>query len=144
MDARIDPYAIFGLQLGDAHIIRNAGGLVTADAVRSLAVSQRLLDTNQIIVLMHDDCGLHGASEADFASTLAADGARPGWQVGAFEDLEEALCEGLARLRSSAELEHRDGIRAMIFDPDTGRVRELTANGRPATDVSTLFAERPA
>ncbi len=132
MDARIDPLALFGLRLGDAHVVRNAGGLVTPDAIRSLAASQRLLETNEIAVVMHDKCGLHGASDADFADTLAADGATPDWRLGAFADLEQTLCEGVARLRSSPELPYREGIRGFVFDPETGRVRE------PDTDSQSL------
>jgi carbonic anhydrase len=124
MDARIDPLALFGLRLGDVHVIRNAGGLVTPDAIRSLAASQRLLDTNEIAVLMHDGCGLHGASDADFAEVLAADGAAPDWRLGAFADLEQTLREGVERLRSSPELPYRESIRGFVFNPETGRVRE--------------------
>ena len=124
MDARIDPLALFGLHLGDAHIVRNAGGLVTPDAVRSLAASQRLLDTNEIAVVMHDGCGLHGASDADFAEVLAVDAAAPEWRPGAFSDLEQALRAGVERLRSSPELPYRESVRGFIFDPETGRVRE--------------------
>jgi carbonic anhydrase len=131
MDARIDPLALFGLRLGDAHVVRNAGGLVTPDAIRSLAASQRLLETNEIAVVMHDGCGLHGASDADFADTLAADGATPDWRLGAFADLEQTLRDGVERLRSSPELPYRKSIRGFVFDPETGRVREPAA-GRPA------------
>jgi carbonic anhydrase len=127
MDARIDPLALFDLRLGDAHVIRNAGGLVTPDAIRSLAASQRLLDTNEIAVVMHDRCGLHGGSDADFADTLAADGATPDWRLGAFADLEQTLRDGVERLRASPELPYRESIRGFIFDPETGRVREPDA-----------------
>jgi carbonic anhydrase len=129
--AGIDPLALFDLGLGDAHVIRNAGGLVTPDAIRSLAASQRLLDTNEIAVVMHDKCGLHGASDADFADTLAADGATPDWPLGAFADLEQTLREGVERLRASPELPYRESIRGFIFDPETGRVRELAVAGPP-------------
>jgi carbonic anhydrase len=132
MDARIDPCAIFDLRLGDAHVVRNAGGIVTPDAIRSLAVSQRLLETNEIAVVMHEGCGLHGASDARFAAMLAADGAAPDWRLGAFADLEQALSEGLRRLRSSPELPYRENIRAFIFDPETGRLREPDGEGQPA------------
>src|SRR6478752_6348110 len=101
MDTRIDLLPMLGLARGDAHIIRNAGGLVTDDAIRSLSVSQRLLGTQEIVVVMHDDCGLHGASEDEFAQTLASDGVLPTWRLGAFEDVDETLRRGLARLRSS-------------------------------------------
>jgi carbonic anhydrase len=124
MDTRIDLFAILGLERGEAHIIRNAGGLVTDDAIRSLSASQRLLGTEEIVVLMHDDCGLHGASEDEFARALAADGAQPTWRLGAFDDVEAALRLGLDRLRSSSELPARDRIRGFIFDPETGGLRE--------------------
>jgi carbonic anhydrase len=110
MDARMDLFLMLGLARGDAHIIRNAGGLVTDDALRSLVVSQRLLGTEEIVVLMHDGCGLHGAAEE---------------HLGAFADLEATLRSGLARLRSSPELPARDRIRGFIFDPESGALREV-------------------
>ena len=125
MDTRIDLFPMLGLQRGDAHIIRNAGGLPTDDAIRSLAVSQRLLGTEEVVVVMHEGCGLRGASEDEFAQALAADGARPGWRLGAFEDVEEALRHGLERLRAAPELPARDHIRGFVFDPETGALREL-------------------
>jgi carbonic anhydrase len=125
MDARIDVFSILGIARGDAHIIRNAGGLVTDDALRSLAASQRLLGTEEVIVLMHDGCGLHGASDDEFAVTLHADGADPEWKLGSFEDLDGALRAGLERLRSSAELPARDHIRGFVFNPETGELREI-------------------
>jgi carbonic anhydrase len=127
MDTRIDLVAMLGLERGDAHIIRNAGGLATDDAVRSLSASQRLLGTEEIVVVMHDGCGLHGASEDSFAHALAADGALPSWRLGAFEDVEAALAHSLARLRASPELPSRDHIRGFIFDPDSGTLREAPA-----------------
>src|SRR5882762_4938127 len=99
MDTRIDPFPMLGLARGDAHIIRNAGGLATDDAIRSLSASQRLLGTDEIVVVMHEGCGLHRASEDEFARALAADGVLPTWRLGAFDDLETALRGGLARLR---------------------------------------------
>src|SRR5215207_8686002 len=83
MDTRIDLFPMLGLERGDAHIIRNAGGLVTEDAIRSLSVSQRLLETVEVVVVMHEGCGLHRASDDDFAEQLAADGVLPGWRLGA-------------------------------------------------------------
>ena len=125
MDTRIDLFPMLGLQRGDAHIIRNAGGLATDDAIRSLSASQRLLGTEEIVVVMHEGCGLHGASEDDFAQALAADGALPTWRLGAFEDVEEALRQSIARLRASRELPVREHIRGFIFDPETGALREV-------------------
>jgi carbonic anhydrase len=125
MDTRLDLFPMLGLARGDAHIIRNAGGLATDDAIRSLSVSQRLLGTEEIVVLMHEGCGLLGASEDAFAHALAADGAQPAWRLGAFQDLESTLRNSLARLRSSPELPARDHIRGFVFDPETGALREV-------------------
>jgi carbonic anhydrase len=125
MDTRLDVFRMLGLERGDAHIIRNAGGLATDDAIRSLSISQRLLGTAEIVVVMHDGCGLHGASEDEFAQALAADGVLPSWRLGAFDDVEEALRHSLARLRSSRELPARDQIRGFVFDPETGAMREV-------------------
>jgi carbonic anhydrase len=110
MDARLDVEETLGLRTGDAHIIRNAGGLVTDDVIRSLSVSQRLLGTEEIVVVMHDGCGLHGASE---------------YELGAFDDLEATLRASLARLQASPELPARDHIRGFIFDPESGTLREI-------------------
>jgi carbonic anhydrase len=127
MDTRIDLFPMLGLERGDAHIIRNAGGLATDDAIRSLSASQRLLGTEEIVVVMHDDCGLHRASEDEFALALAADGVLPTWRLGAFDDVEATLRHGLARLRSSRELTAREHVRGFIFDPETGVLREVQA-----------------
>jgi carbonic anhydrase len=120
MDARIDPLSLLGLELGDAHIIRNAGGLVTQDAIRSLSASQRLLGTRRIALVMHSGCGLHGASDDQFNSLLVSDGVAPDWRLGSFRDVTEALRLGVARLRASRELPYRDDIQAFVFDTDSG------------------------
>lgn len=125
MDTRIDLLPMLGLQRGDAHIIRNAGGLVTDDALRSMSASQRLLGTEEVIVVMHDDCGLRGASEDDYRQTLAADGVLPTWRLGAFDDVEDTLRNSLERLRDSRELPSRDRIRGFVFDPENGTLREV-------------------
>jgi len=125
MDTRIDPFPMLGLERGDAHILRNAGGLATDDVIRSLSASQRLLGTEEVVVVMHDNCGLHGASEDEFARGLAADGVLPSWRLGAFTDIDATLRHSLARLRSSPELPARDHIRGFIFDPETGAMREV-------------------
>jgi len=125
MDTRIDLFPMLGIARGDAHIIRNAGGLATDDAIRSLSISQRLLGTEEVLVVMHEGCGLCGASEDDFGRALAADGALPNWRIGAFEDVRATLLQGLARLRSSAELQARDRIRGLIFDPESGTLVDV-------------------
>ncbi len=140
MDTRIDLFAMLGLQRGDAHIIRNAGGLVTDDAIRSLSASQRLLGTEEIVVVMHDGCGLRGASEDDFARALIADGVLPTWRLGAFEDVEDTLRHSLLRLRSSRELPAREHIRGFVFDPETGALREVRASGTEAAPADTASA----
>lgn len=134
MDTRLDIFPMLGLDRGDAHIIRNAGGLVTDDALRSLTISQHLLGTEEIIVMMHDGCGLLGASEEDFAETLAAEGALPTWRLGAFDDVERTLSLGLARLRSAPTLPARDAVRGFVFNPDTGAMREVDPFPRDAAD----------
>jgi carbonic anhydrase len=125
MDTRLDLFPMLGLKRGDAHIIRNAGGLATDDAIRSLSVSQRKLGTEEIVIVMHEGCGLHGASEDDFAQALAADGVLPTWRLGAFDDVDATLQRSLMRLRSSRELPIRDRIRGFVFDPETGVLREV-------------------
>ncbi|HWH92312.1 MAG TPA: carbonic anhydrase [Baekduia sp.] len=127
MDTRIDLFPMLGLKRGDAHIIRNAGGLATDDAIRSLSASQRLLGTEEIVVVMHEDCGLHNASEDAYRRMLAADGILPNWRLGAFDDLEATLAHSLARLRSARELPFRDHIRGFVFDPEDGSLREVEA-----------------
>jgi carbonic anhydrase len=126
MDTRIDLFPMLGLERGDAHIIRNAGGLVTDDVIRSLSASQRLLGTEEVVVVMHDGCGLRGASEDAFTQALAADGVLPTWRLGAFEDVETTLRHGLRRLRTSPELPCREHVRGFVFDPETGRLREVS------------------
>jgi len=128
MDARIAVFPMLGLDRGDAHIVRNAGGLATDDAIRSLAISQRVLGTNEVIVVMHDSCGLCGASEDAFTEELAEDGAYPSWRMGAFADVEHTLSHTLKRLRGAPELTHRDRIRGFVFDPETGALREVQAD----------------
>src|SRR3954462_12231011 len=124
MDTRIDLYPMLGIERGDAHIIRNAGGLVTDDAIRSLTASPRLLGPEEIVVVMHDGCGLHGASEDEFTEGLASDGVLPNWRLGAFDDVEATLRHSLARLRAAPELPSRGHIRGFVFNPETGRLRE--------------------
>ena len=125
MDTRIDLFPMLGLERGDAHIIRNAGGLATDDAIRSLSASQRLLGTEEVVVVMHQGCGLHGASEDEFRSKLAADGVLPNWRLGAFDDLDATLHHSLERLRSAPELPARESIRGFVFDPEDGSLREV-------------------
>jgi carbonic anhydrase len=130
MDTRIDLFPMLGLKRGDAHIIRNAGGLVTDDALRSLSASQRLLGTEEIVVVMHEGCGLRGASEDEFAQALAEDGVLPNWRLGAFNDVEETLRQSLTRLKAARELSAREHIRGFVFDPEDGSLREVGAGSQ--------------
>jgi carbonic anhydrase len=126
MDARLDPRSVLGLADGDAHVIRNAGGIVTDDAIRSLAISQRLLGTEEIVLLHHTDCGMLGLDEGEVRREIAAEtGFEPPWDVGAFDDLEGSVRESIARIVASPFLPRRDRIRGLIYDVATGRLREV-------------------
>jgi carbonic anhydrase len=128
MDARIDPALALGLVPGDAHVLRNAGGLVTDDVVRSLAISQHALGTREVMVVQHTQCGMHGLDENALALKIeAAAGTPPNANVrfGAFTDLQTSVEASVARLRASSLLLHRDRIRGFIYEVETGRVREI-------------------
>jgi carbonic anhydrase len=128
MDARIDPYAVFGLRPGEAHIIRNAGGLVSPYTLRSLALSQRALGTREVLVAQHTDCGVHGLDDERLASEITAEiGFPPAWRGGGFADLEESVRASIRRLRAAQELPHRDAIRGAIIDLVSGGVRPVDA-----------------
>jgi len=129
MDARIDPALALGLVPGDAHVLRNAGGLVTDDVVRSLAISQHALGTREVMVVQHTKCGMHGLDENALALRIeAAAGTPPNANVrfGAFTDLDTSVRASVARLRASSLLLHRDRIRGFVYDVDSGRVREVS------------------
>lgn len=126
MDARIDPSALLGLEQGDAHVLRNAGGVVTDDAIRSLSISQHLLGTEEIVLIHHTRCGLLDISDEEFAARLeGAVGERPDWRAHAFEDLEQDVRDGAAQLRSSPFLPRTDAIRGFVYEVETGRLREV-------------------
>lgn len=128
MDARIDPALALGLVPGDAHVLRNAGGLVTDDVVRSLTISQHALGTREVMVVQHTRCGMHGLDENALALQIeAAAGTPPSASVrfGSFTDLETSVRASVARLRASNLLLHRDRIRGFVYEVETGRVREV-------------------
>lgn len=126
MDARLVPSRLLGLEEGDAHIIRNAGGLVTDDEIRSLAISQRLLGTREIVLIHHTDCGMLTFTDADFRATLEQDtGSAPDWAPGSFTDLDADVRESLRRVRESPFIPHRDAVRGFVYDVKTGRLREV-------------------
>jgi carbonic anhydrase len=126
MDSRIDNFAIFGLNSGEAHIIRNAGGLVTDDVLRSLVVSQRVLQTREVVLVHHTDCGLHNADEAAMREQIRREtGAEPSYAFGAFPDLDEAVRRAITRVREHPFLPHRDRVRGFIYDVHDGHLREV-------------------
>lgn len=127
MDARIDVYSLFGLEPGDAHVIRNAGGLVTDDTIRSLAISQRFLGTREVILVHHTSCGMQGLDDESFAATLEAEtGSRPAWTAGGFADPAEDVARSAERIRSTPWIPSRDAVRGFVFDVATGRLDEVT------------------
>ena len=127
MDARLETGALLGLEEGEAHVIRNAGGVVTEDVIRSLAVSQNLLGTREIMLIQHTDCGMQAADETPMREEIerSTEAALP-FELGTFADLEEAVREGVARLRSSPLLPHRDAVRGFVYEVESGRLREVT------------------
>ena len=126
MDARIDPLAVFGLATGDAHIIRNAGGRVGPQALRSLTLSQRALGTREVLIAQHTGCGLAGLDDEEFAATLAAEtGERPAWRAGGFADLEESVRASMRAVREAVVLPHRDRVRGVVIDVEKGGVWEV-------------------
>jgi carbonic anhydrase len=127
MDARIDPARLFGVGSGDAHVLRNAGGLVTDDVVRSLAVSQHKLGTRAVLVIQHADCGMEKATEEELVAELTAHaGTPPPWKVGAFSGVDASVRRSLAVLRESPFLVARDDVRGFVFVEATGELREVS------------------
>jgi carbonic anhydrase len=126
MDTRLIPSRILGLNEGEAHILRNAGGIVDDDAIRSLAISQHLLGTEEIILLHHTSCGMLTFTDEEFAQKLEREtGERPRWSARSFTDVEADLRDSIRRLEESPFILHRDGIRGFIYDVDTGRLTEV-------------------
>jgi carbonic anhydrase len=127
MDARMNVYAMLGLADGQAHVIRNAGGAVTDDAIRSLAISQRLLGTKEIVLIHHTDCGMLTFTDDDFKSAIQADtGIRPPWAAEAFGALDADVRQSIARIKASPFVPHKDSVRGFVFDVGTGRLREVS------------------
>jgi carbonic anhydrase len=126
MDARLNPYGLLGLSEGDAHVIRNAGGVVTDDEIRSLAISQRLLGTEEIILIHHTDCGMLTFSDDEFRRQVQTEtGIKPEWAAEAFDDLEEDVRQSIARIKSSPFIPRKDGVRGFVYDVKTGRLDEV-------------------
>jgi carbonic anhydrase len=127
MDARVNPYGILGLRDGDAHVIRNAGGVVTDDEIRSLSISQRLLGTEEIILIHHTDCGMLTFTDDEFKRAVQDDvGIKPTWAVEAFPDLDEDVRQSIARIKASPFIPRKDSVRGFVYEVETGRLREVS------------------
>jgi carbonic anhydrase len=126
MDARLDVYRVLGLNEGEAHVIRNAGGVVTEDEIRSLAISQRLLGTKEIILIHHTDCGMLTFTDDGFKESIRAEtGLRPPWAAEAFSDVDDDVRQSLARIDDSSFIPIKDSVRGFVFEVATGRLHEV-------------------
>jgi carbonic anhydrase len=126
MDARLNPYGLLGLEEGDAHVIRNAGGVVDDDAIRSLSISQNLLGTEEIVLVHHTDCGMLTFTDEEFAGKLEAEaGERPSWSAHAFTSPEDDVRSGIEKIRSSPFIPHTDSVRGFVYDVGAGRLTEV-------------------
>ena len=127
MDARIVPSRLLGIYEGDAHVIRNAGGVVTDDEIRSLAISQRLLGTEEIILIHHTDCGMLTFTDDEFKKAIQDDvGQKPQWAAEAFDDIDADVRQNIERIKSSPFIPNKDSVRGFVYDVDTGKLREVT------------------
>jgi carbonic anhydrase len=127
MDARLIPSRVLGLEEGDAHVIRNAGGVVTDDGIRSLAISQRLLGTEEIVLIHHTDCGMLTFTDDEFKRSIQDEvGIKPEWAAESFHDIDEDLRQSIARIRASPFIPHRDAVRGFVYEVETGHLREVT------------------
>jgi len=127
MDARLNPYGLLGLAEGDAHVIRNAGGVVTADELRSLAISQRLLGTTEIILIHHTDCGMLTFTDDQFKAAIEAEtGIKPQWSAEAFSDLDADVRQSIARIKADPFVPRKESVRGFVYDVRTGRLREVS------------------
>jgi carbonic anhydrase len=126
MDARLNPYGLLGLNEGDAHVIRNAGGVVTDDEIRSLSISQRLLGTEEIILIHHTDCGMLTFTDDEFKRSVQDDtGIKPEWAAEAFPDLDEDVKQSIARIKASPFIPNKDSVRGFVYEVETGKLREV-------------------
>ena len=127
MDARLDVHAILGLAPGDAHVIRNAGGVITDDEIRSLTISQRLLGTREIILIHHTDCGMLTFTDDELRQQIHEEaGIKPHFSMESFSDLEEDVRQSIARIRNSPFIPNKDSVRGFVYEVETGRLREVT------------------
>jgi|SRR5581483_7430689 len=127
MDARLNPYGLLGLHEGDAHVIRNAGGVITDDEIRSLAISQRLLGTKEIMLIHHTDCGMLTFTDDELRRRIEEEtGIKPEWAAEAFDDLEQDVRQSIARIKASPFIPHKEQVRGFVYEVETGRLREVT------------------
>ncbi|MGN6217022.1 MAG: beta-class carbonic anhydrase [Solirubrobacterales bacterium] len=130
MDSRLDVFAALGLGNGEAHVLRNAGGVVTDDVIRSLAISQRRLGTREVMLIHHTDCGMQKLTDDGFRTELQeTTGVSPAFAIESFKDVEEDVRQSIRRVRSSPFIPHRDGVRGFVYDVDTHRLREIEVGG---------------
>jgi len=126
MDARLNPHALLGLEEGDAHVIRNAGGVITDDEIRSLAISQRLLGTEEIMLIHHTDCGMLTFTDDEFREELQRDaGMKPPWSPESFHDLDAEVRSSITRIRMSPFIQHKN-VRGFVYDVETGKLSEVS------------------
>ncbi|MCW2502536.1 MAG: Carbonic anhydrase-related protein [Actinomycetia bacterium] len=126
MDARLNPYGLLGLSEGDAHVIRNAGGVITADQLRSLAISQRLLGTREIVLIHHTDCGMLTFTDDAFKSSIQEEtGIKPPWAAEAFSDLDADVRQSIARIKADPFIPVKDSVRGFVYDVEKGTLREV-------------------
>ncbi|MCY4625403.1 MAG: carbonic anhydrase [Chloroflexi bacterium] len=128
MDARLDVHGLLGISAGDAHVIRNAGGVVSDDAIRSLLISQRLLGTREVMLIHHTDCGMLTFRDDDVKDAIQADtGLRPSFSLEAFGDLEGDVRQSMARIQTNPFIPNKDQVRGFVYDCATGRLNEVSA-----------------
>ena len=128
MDARLNPYGLLGLSEGDAHVIRNAGGVVTSGELRSLAISQRLLGTTEIILIHHTDCGMLTFTDDGFKASIQAEtGIKPPWAAESFTDLDEDVLQSIGRIKADPFIPHTESVRGFVYDVATGKLTEVLA-----------------
>jgi len=128
MDARLSPYVMLGLHEGETHIIRNAGGVITDDEIRSLVISQRLLGTQEIMLIQHTDCGMLTFSDDEVKQQIQDDvGIKPHFALESFSDLEENVRQSIARIKSSPFIPNKENVRGFVYEVETGRLREVSS-----------------
>lgn len=133
MDSRIDVFAVLGLGIGEAHVIRNSGGIATEDVIRSIMISQRFLETEVVVVIQHTRCGMQTFTDDELGTVLEQEtGRRPDWAIGAFTDLDHSIRDSVDAIRGSEFVPHRDQVWGFAYDVETGLLRQVSAPAEPA------------